>query len=81
MRKMKLDPHALRVETFVPRPGQGDAPGTVLARESYDTGKGCPEPTTNFHEHTCDVLSCGGTCWLTPNVCGTCGDPSGSDLC
>jgi hypothetical protein len=53
----------------------------VLARESYDTAEGCPEPSVNWNDPTCDVMSCGGTCWLTPNVCGTCGDPSGSDLC
>ena len=73
MRKMKLDPDALQVETFVPRPGQRDAAGTVLARESFDTDEGCDPPTTRINERTCDVLSCGGTCWLTPNVCGSCG--------
>ena len=80
MRKLKLEPEALQVETFVPRPGPREAPGTVRARESRDTDEGCPQPTIDFNQHSCDVMSCNGTCWLTPNACGSCGC-TGNDFC
>ena len=67
MRKLKLDLAALHVESFEPRAGDLDRAGTVRAHGSVD---GCdPPPDTNFNQHTCDVLSCGGTCLLTAPCC------------
>ena len=73
MRKLRLKLDALEVETFDTHAGAVRATGTVRAHDSEDP------PNTDFQQHTCDVMSCGGTCWLTPNVCGTCGEPTAVD--
>jgi hypothetical protein len=74
MHKLKLELDALEVETFDPRATDAPAPGTVRAHDS--------EPTADFNQHSCDWMSCGGTCHLTPNICGSCGcGESGFDLC
>jgi hypothetical protein len=75
MRKLKLTVDALRVETFDPDAAITRAAGTVRANDSDEP------PNTDPHLNTCDVLSCGGTCWLTHNVCGTCGEPTSVDPC
>ncbi|HVG46426.1 MAG TPA: hypothetical protein VM890_16900 [Longimicrobium sp.] len=67
MRKLRLELDALEVETFDTRAGIARPAGTVRA---YDSDE--PANTNN-------VMSCGGTCWLTPNVCGTCGGPTAFD--
>jgi hypothetical protein len=75
MRKLKLELDALEVESFEPADGH-EAVGTVRAHDSEDP------PNTDFQQHTCNILSCGGTCALTPNVCGSCGcGESGFDPC
>lgn len=77
MRKLRLELDSLEVETFDTRDSPARAAGTVHAHGSED-----PPPDTAWNQHTCDVMSCGGTCWLTPNVCGTCGtDDSAFDPC
>jgi len=40
MRKLKLEPDALRVETFVPHLVRDDRPGTVRARDRPTRTKG-----------------------------------------
>ena len=75
MRKLRLVLDALEVETFDTRDGAAREAGTVRAHDSEDP------PTGDFNQPSCDVLSCGGTCWLTPNICGSCGcEQSGFDL-
>lgn len=72
MRKMRLDPERLEVETFEPRPGDGRRAGTVLA---HDSGDGCDTdpPNTDFNVYSCNILSCAGTCRLTVPGCSPCG--------
>ena len=74
MRKLRLELDELKVETFDTRTGPVDPAGTVRA---HDTG----DPTADFNQFRCNYMSCGGTCQLTPNVCGSCGcAESGFDL-
>ena len=69
MRKLRLELDALKVETFDTRDGAARAAGTVRAHDSDSD-----EPaSTDFNNYSCNIMSCGGTCWLTPNVCGSCG--------
>jgi hypothetical protein len=75
MRKLKLDPETLHVESFAPRDGQAAARGTVQA-QSYVTFFGdmsaCSEPAsqycqeTDFHWNTCGN-SCVNMCFPTGN--------------
>ncbi|HEX2080156.1 MAG TPA: hypothetical protein VHG08_20815 [Longimicrobium sp.] len=67
MRKLRLELDSLDVQTFETHAGKVQTTGTIDAHESEDP------PNTDPHLNTCDVLSCGGTCWLTPNACGSCG--------
>jgi hypothetical protein len=53
MRKLKLDPDTLRVESFAAREGADDAKGTVRAHS--DPSAYCME--TDWHWNTC-----GNTC-------------------
>ena len=51
MKKLKLDPNALRVESFAALPNGGAQPGTVHGRDSYLTQfgcetEGCPPPVS-----------------------------------
>jgi hypothetical protein len=62
MRKLKLDPEALRVETFATRPSAAARPGTVRAHATLDFD--C-EPT-GIHYDSCDV-SCWWMCFPTGN--------------
>lgn len=68
MRKLRLELDALDVQTFDTHDGPAHRIGTIRAHDSDDD-----PPNTDPHLNSCDVLSCGGTCWLTPNVCGSCG--------
>lgn len=76
MRKLKLDIHALEVDTFEAAAAKAGRAGTVHARI---TGS-CPGET-DYRVHTCDIASCGGTCIITYVPCGTCGYESEIDLC
>jgi len=76
MRKIKLNMDALRVDTFEPGTGEGAEAGTVHARA---TG-GCPA-NTDYHDYSCNIASCGGTCIITYIPCGTCGDSASVDIC
>jgi hypothetical protein len=69
MRKMRLDPERLAVETFAPRPDGAGRVGTVRA---HDSGDGCDTdpPTNDPNVFSCNFLSCAGTCRIT---CGACG--------
>jgi hypothetical protein len=69
MRKLRLELDALKVETFDTRDGAAPAAGTVRAHNSEDH----PPDTADPNAYSCNILSCGGTCWLTSNVCGSCG--------
>jgi hypothetical protein len=73
MRKLRLRLDTLKVETFDPRAAPAGGAGTVRAHDSESP------PATDPYQHTCDVMSCNGTCWLTPNICGTCGTETGID--
>ncbi|MFL5382195.1 MAG: hypothetical protein ACJ8GN_06740 [Longimicrobiaceae bacterium] len=76
MRKLKLELDALEVETFGTR--DAGAIGTVRAHDTEDP----PPDTADPNAFSCNILSCGGTCWLTPNICGSCGcGESGFDPC
>jgi hypothetical protein len=73
MRKLKLDPEALRVESFAPREDEAGAKGSVHAN-SYVTDNpyvsACSEPAsqycmeTDFHWNTCGN-SCINMCFPT----------------
>jgi hypothetical protein len=72
MRKIRLDPETLRVETFAPREDETEAIGTVHAN-SYVTipdVSACSEPAsqycveTDFHWNTCGN-SCVNMCFPT----------------
>ncbi|HEX6746001.1 MAG TPA: hypothetical protein VF092_01715 [Longimicrobium sp.] len=72
MRKLRLELEALEVETFDTRAEATEIAGTVRAHGSFDPC-GPPPETADPNVFSCNILSCGGTCWLTPNVCGSCG--------
>jgi hypothetical protein len=72
MRKLRLNPESLQVESFASTADHAAAGGTVRARES--------EPTDpNFH--SCDYLTCAPpscylTCGCTNETCNTAVDPT-----
>jgi len=76
MKKIRLDPEALRVESFAPRSEHGGAKGTVRAHSYYVTFdpyvQACSEPAsqncmeTDFHLNTCGN-SCVNMCFATGN--------------
>jgi hypothetical protein len=66
MRKMRLDPERLAVETFEPRPGDGC--------------DGDP-PNPDFNVFSCNILSCAGTCRLTVPGCSPCGHTAVDPTC
>ena len=81
MRKLKLDPEDLRIETFTPEAGQ-HGHGTVRGYYSYPMGCFPPSdsepPMESCGYHTC----AGDTCWQTCNgyTC-TCDCGGGSAQC
>jgi hypothetical protein len=75
MRKLRLDPEELRIETFAPDAG-ARAPGTVHAH-SYPAG--CYPPPDSSPD-TCDYATCAGlTCAQSCNgyTCVGCGGGGG----
>jgi len=79
MRKLRLDPDHLRVETFSPaRDGTGQA-GTVQGYYSYPNGCLPPSDSNDPAVDTCGYATCAGdSCWQSCNgyTCGC--DPVGS---
>lgn len=66
MRKLRLDPEALLVETFVPEHGRG-GPGTVHGYISYPDGCFPPSGTEPEWE-SCGYHTCAGdTCYQSCN--------------
>jgi hypothetical protein len=65
MRKLRLEPEALRVESFAPRDELGGAKGTVHAR-SYPTEHvyptACCGPSELCQETDYDWYTCGVSC-------------------
>jgi len=78
MNKIRLDPEALAVETFVADRTDAGRAGTVRAHE---TAKPCNYPGETAYGPTCDVLSCGGTCQLTGPCYGNCGNTRVDPTC
>jgi hypothetical protein len=58
MRKLRLDPDMLRVESFAPGGGAFHSRGTVAAHA---------RPTGDVHDTDLDILTCAGSC---PTDCG-----------
>ncbi|HSU15676.1 hypothetical protein [Longimicrobium sp.] len=80
MRKLRLDPEELRVETFVPSGGR-DGQGTVYGHYSYPNGCFPPSDSDPALE-SCGYNTCAGiTCQQSCNgyTCGC--DPVGSAQC
>ncbi|HEU0052712.1 MAG TPA: hypothetical protein VFQ39_06030 [Longimicrobium sp.] len=66
MRKLKLDPDGLRVETFAPQPRDGRAEGTVAAH-SFVTVDGGINPCSEPASQQCmasdkAIFTCGSSC-------------------
>ena len=81
MRKLRLDPEALRVETFVPEHGRG-GPGTVYGHDSYPNGCLAPSGSDPAFE-SCGYNTCAGiTCQQSCNgyTC-TCDCGGGTPAC
>jgi hypothetical protein len=81
MRKLKLDPNQLRVESFLPVHDEGQH-GTVYGHYSYPDGCLPPSDSNDPGLDTCGYATCAGnSCWQSCNgfTCG-CG-PGGSTQC
>jgi hypothetical protein len=70
MKKMRLDPDTLSVETFDASPREGGARGTVRAQSASTEGESCDIcPVT--HPCTPEAGSCGSSCdFNAPCGCG-----------
>ena len=80
MRKLRLDPDALRVESFAPASDGRDGRGTVRGH-SYPNG--CfPPPDSDPMQDTCGYNTCAGnSCWQSCNgyTCLGCDGGGGSN--
>ncbi|HEX6746002.1 MAG TPA: hypothetical protein VF092_01720 [Longimicrobium sp.] len=74
MRKLKLDPDTLRVDSFAAQKQDNAPKGTVRAQSyvTFDPWQACSEPAsqycmeTDYHWYTCGN-SCINACFLTGN--------------
>jgi len=73
MRKLRLELDALEVETFDTRIGAVPTVGTVRGHSDD------PPDTLDPNLYSCNILSCGGTCQLSPSFCGNGCEESGAD--
>jgi hypothetical protein len=79
VRKLRLNPEELRIETFSTDDGR-TRPGTVYGHYSYPMG--CfPPPDSDPAIESCGYTCAGDSCWQSCNGL-TCGcDPVGSSQC
>ena len=71
MKKMRLDPDTLSVETFDASPREGGARGTVRARSADTEGESCEScAITIVRQCTPEAGSCGSSCDYGPCGCG-----------
>jgi hypothetical protein len=82
MRKLRLDPDDLRVDSFSPVREDGVRQGTVYGHYSYPQGCWPPSDSNDPAVDTCGFGTCAGmSCWESCNgyTCGC--DPAGSLQC
>jgi hypothetical protein len=80
MRKLRLDPDQLRVESFLPV-HDGGQHGTVYGHDSYPIACLPPSDSNDPGVNTCGYATCAGdTCWQSCNA-STCGCGPGSPQC